>query len=63
MRNQAEADATATRRGADDYAYQVLNHIEGVLSRAMSVIDRSKADLKPTSELAVVPAKEKIKAV
>lgn len=47
IRNNAEQDATSLRRNADQYALEVLGKLEGVVSKAMNVIDRGKQELQP----------------
>lgn len=54
VRNAAEREASQMRRGAEKYAYDTLVQLEGVISKAMSTIDRGKQDLSRTE-----PAGEK----
>lgn len=55
IRNAAERDALQMRRGAEKYAYDVLAQLETVVGRAMTTIERGKADLHKTEPAAAKP--------
>jgi len=46
IRNSAERDALQMRRGAEKYAFDVLTQLEGVVGKAMSTIERGKAEMQ-----------------
>jgi cell division septum initiation protein DivIVA len=46
IRNSAERDAAQLRRGADKYAYDLLSQLEGVMGKAMTIVERGKHDLE-----------------
>ncbi len=49
VKHEADAEAARTKRSADDYALEVLTKLENNLARAISAIERGKADLqRPT---------------
>jgi cell division septum initiation protein DivIVA len=54
----AEAEATRVRRGADDYALDVLTRLEGNVSKIMAAIERGKSELERSSH-PVTPQKPK----
>lgn len=54
VRSEAEADAARMRRSADDYALDVLTRLEAALGKAMSNVERGKAELQRTKEPAGV---------
>lgn len=60
IRQTAEKESTALRRNADDYAYQVLNHLETVVGKTMTSIERGKAELNPPQ---AQPVKALVEAV
>jgi cell division septum initiation protein DivIVA len=63
IRSTADRDAGAMRRGAEDYAYNVLDQLGNVVTKAMTTIDRGRAEIKPNViEHGVVPAREREKA-
>lgn len=53
IRNAAERDAINTRRSAEAYAVEVLGRLEGVVGKAMTVIDRGKQELQAPSDAPV----------
>jgi len=65
IRASADREAVAVRRGAEDYAYNLLNQIEAMLGKAMAVIDKGKAELRPQTapapDTALVQPREKDK--
>lgn len=48
LKTQSERSATETKRGADDYAYKVLSHLENVLAKANRAIESGKIELDST---------------
>jgi cell division septum initiation protein DivIVA len=46
IRNSADRDALATRRGAEKYAYDVLGQLENVLGKAMTTIEKGKQEMQ-----------------
>lgn len=47
---RAQAEAYSVQQGASDYAYEVLANLEGVLGKAMSVVENGRVSLeKPSS--------------
>lgn len=48
LKARAEAEATAVRKGADDYARDVLANLEGVLGNAVTQIQRGRDMLERT---------------
>lgn len=63
VQHEADREATALRRGSEDYAYNVLTQLETVVTKVMTTIDRGKAEIRPTSvDSAVVPARDREKA-
>lgn len=61
IRSEADREASNMRRGAEDYAYMVLTKLESGVGNIMSTIDKSKAEIRPVAELAVVQPREKVK--
>lgn len=45
IRNQAEQEAINLRRGSEAYVHEMLNHLEGVVGRVMTQIDKGKQEL------------------
>jgi cell division septum initiation protein DivIVA len=60
IRSTAERDANQLRRGADKYAYDVMTHVETVLSRLMTATERGKQEVAKAEPPAIAP-KEKIR--
>lgn len=61
IRQNADREASAMRRGAEDYAYLVLGKLESGVGKIMETIDKSKGEIRPEPELAVVQPREKVK--
>ena len=65
IRGNAEQDAASLKRSADQYALDVLNKLEAVVSKAVHVIDKGKQELQPTplpkSQTAAATVKEKMR--
>lgn len=61
IRSRAERDALETRRGADNYAYQVLDHLGKVVQKAYTGIEDGKKQLEPVRDVAPVP-KERVRS-
>jgi len=61
--NEAQKQASPTRRGADDYAYQVLNHIEAVLNKTLRNVEAGKEEISGVPKVAAVPieSRERLK--
>lgn len=53
IRNSAEIDAQQMRRGADRYAMDVLNNVESVVGKVLTVVERGKAELESNDSVAV----------
>jgi hypothetical protein len=47
IRASADRDAMGMRRGAEQYAYDVLTKLEGVVGKAMANIERGKSEVAP----------------
>lgn len=63
IRMAADRDSSSLRRGSEDYAFNVLNQLESVVTKVMTTIDRGKAEIRPSlPESAVVPARDREKA-
>jgi len=45
IRNAADRDSVQMRRGAEKYALDVLNQLEGVVGKVITTIERGKQDL------------------
>lgn len=45
IRTAADKEALSLKRNAEDYAYDVLSKLEGVVGKAMSAIERGKAEV------------------
>jgi len=61
IRQSADKEASLMRRGAEDYAFTVLSQLESVVGKAMTAIDRGKAELKPSNDLAAIQPRERAK--
>lgn len=64
IRNSADRDATQMRRAAEKYAYDVLSQLEGVLGKAVTIVEKGKQDLeRPTPQpVAAVEARDRVRA-
>ena len=62
IRASADRDAMSMRRGAEKYAYDVLAHLEGVVGKAMTSIERGKNEMASDKTPAVVNPKDREKA-
>jgi vacuolar-type H+-ATPase subunit H len=60
IRSEAQREARELRRGADEYSYQVLGHLENVIGKASVVIERGRAELNAPETAAVEP-RERLK--
>jgi len=54
IRNAADREAITLRRGAEDYAFDVLSRLEGVVGKAMSAIEKGKAEVNRNEAAAPV---------
>ena len=45
IRNSADREAVQMRRGAETYAYDVLNQLEGVVTKVMNAVERGKNEI------------------
>lgn len=64
IRNQAERDAAALRRGGENYAYDVLSQLEGVVGKVMTTIERGKAEIhREDSKPALAGPREKARVL
>ncbi len=62
IRASADRDAMGMRRGAEKYAYDVLTHLEGVVGKAMTAIERGKSEMTPDKTPEKVPPTGREKA-
>lgn len=62
VRATADRDAIQMRRGAESYARDVLNQLEGVVGRVMSAIDRGKSELERVESAPTLPGRERTRA-
>jgi len=62
IRNAAEREASQMRKGAEKYAYDVLSHLEAVVGKIMTSVDRSKTEIRPEQATAVAPVRERVRA-
>jgi gas vesicle protein len=46
IRNAADRDAMNMRRGAEKYAHDVLSHLEGVVGKVMTSIEKGKQEVQ-----------------
>lgn len=49
---RAERDALDTRRGADEYAFRIIDHLGRVVQKTLSSIEDAKQAVDPTREIA-----------
>lgn len=56
IRNSADRDALHTRRGAENYAFEVLGQLEGIVGKVMTSIDKGKAEIRPDANSGAQPA-------
>lgn len=59
IRAAADRDALNMRRGAEKYTYDVLTQMEGVLSKAMTAIERGKSEITPEKAAPLPAPREK----
>jgi cell division septum initiation protein DivIVA len=59
IRNSADREAVQMRRGAETYAYDVLNQLEGVISKVMNAVERGKNEIDRSDAHAVVQPRER----
>ncbi len=59
IRNAADRDAVQMRRGAETYAYDMLNQLESVVGKVMAAVERGKHELERTEQTAVVQVRER----
>ncbi len=50
IKNAAERESFQMRRGADNYAYDVLTQIESTVGKILNVVERSKTELAASKE-------------
>ncbi len=62
VRATADRDSMQMRRGAESYARDVLNQLEGVVGRVMSAIDRGKSELDRAEATQALPGRERTRA-
>jgi hypothetical protein len=55
VRASAERDALQMKRGAEKYAFDVLNQLEGVVGKVMTTIERGKGEMTSETRDAVAP--------
>lgn len=61
VRNEANRDALQMRRGAEDYAHELLTQLERVVGKIMATVENGKQEIRPsTPEHAVVPARDRM---
>ena len=56
---RAERDALEIKRGADDYAYRIIEHLGKVVQKTLSSIEDAKLSVEPHRD--VSPPKEKLR--
>lgn len=62
IRNSAERDGNTIRRGAESYAHDVLLQLEGVVGKAMGVVERGRQELeRPSENLVSSPVRERVR--
>ncbi|MFQ3586555.1 MAG: hypothetical protein SNJ76_02655 [Fimbriimonadaceae bacterium] len=63
IRNSADRESTQMRRAAEKYAYDVLSQLEGVLGKAVAIVERGKQDLeRPAPQpVAAVEARDRVR--
>lgn len=64
IRNSADRDSAQMRRAAEKYAYDVLSQLEGVLGKAVTIVERGKQDLERPAPhaMAAVEARDRVRA-
>lgn len=61
LRNTADRDAANMRRGAENYAYDVLSQLEGVVGKVMTTIERGKSEVRDETPTTVPAGREKVR--
>lgn len=56
VRSVADRDSVQIRRGAENYALDVLSQLETVVGRVMTAIERGKNEIQPKDERLAIPA-------
>ena len=62
IRNSADRDARDIRRGAENYAYQMLAQLEGMIGKVAGVIEKGKQEIDRNPEVAIVQPRERVKS-
>jgi cell division septum initiation protein DivIVA len=62
VRNDATRDALQMRRGAEDYAHDLLTQLEGVIGKIMATVENGKQTIRPSQGNAVVAARDRTAA-
>lgn len=55
IRVAADREAVTLRRGAEDYAFDVLSRLEGVVGKAMTAIEKGKSEMNRNGEPTPAP--------
>lgn len=63
LRNTADREAANMRRGAENYAYDVLSQLENVVGKVMTTIERGKSEVRDDVPAPVALGREKARVL